>query len=79
MDLFQGGGGTPPDAQAMTKLTTEENDKAKDLLTADQKTQFDSMLGKKIDVDFASLRGGRGQRGGRRGGQAPGGNAQPAA
>lgn len=78
MDLFQaGGGGAPPDQAEMAKLTTEENDKAKDLLNADQKTQFETMLGKKIDVDFAALRNqGRGQRGGRRG---AGGNGQPAA
>jgi hypothetical protein len=69
-DLFMGG---QVDQQELTKLRTEENDKAKDLLTADQKTAFDKMLGKKIDIDPATLRGGRGQRGGRRGQ----GNAQP--
>jgi Spy/CpxP family protein refolding chaperone len=79
-DLFQAaqGGGGPPDQAEMTKLTTEENDKAKELLTAEQKTQFETMLGKKIDVDFAAMRNqGRGQRGRR--GQGGQGNGQPAA
>jgi hypothetical protein len=71
-----GGGGagrgafnSPEFAAAMK----EHNDKALDVLTADQKAQYEKMEGKKIDVDPASLRG-RGRRGG-----AGGGNAQPAA
>lgn len=88
-DLFQaGGGGGPPDQAEIAKLTTEENDKAKDALTGDQKTKFDSLLGKKIDIDFASLRGGRGGGGGfggggggrgRRGGGGGAGGAAPGA
>jgi hypothetical protein len=62
MDLIMGG---QPDPTEMTKLTNEQNDKAKDLLTADQQAQYTKMLGAKIDIDPATLRGGR--RGGRRG------------
>ncbi len=52
------------DPQERAKLVTEQNDKAKDLLTADQKAQLDKMMGKKIDIDPATLRGGgRGRRG----------------
>ena len=66
----QGGFGNNPELTAAIK---DHNDKALDVLTADQKAQFEKMEGKKIDVDPASLRG-RGRRGG-----AGGGNAQPAA
>ena len=66
-DLFMGGG--PPDQAEMAKLRTEQNDKAKELLSADQQKQYETMLGKKIDIDPATLRG---NRGGRRGQ-----NAQP--
>ena len=59
-----GGGGGFGNNPEVTKLRTEQNDKAKELLTADQQKQYDSMLGKKIDVDPATLRGGgRGRRG----------------
>jgi hypothetical protein len=68
MDLFMGG---QPDPTEMTKLTTEQNDKSKDLLTADQKAQFDKMLGAKIDIDPATLRGNRGNRGRRGAGATP--------
>jgi hypothetical protein len=67
----RGGFGNNPEFAAAVK---EHNDKALDVLTADQKAQYEKMEGKKIDVDPASLRGGRGRRGG-----AGGGNAQPAA
>jgi hypothetical protein len=60
-----GGGGGFGNNPEVTKLRNEQNDKAKELLTADQQKQFDSMVGKKIDVDPATLRGGgRGRRGG---------------
>ena len=65
MDLIMGG---QPDPMEMTKLTNEQNDKAKDLLTADQQAQYTKMLGTKIDIDPATLRG---RRGGRRGAATP--------
>jgi hypothetical protein len=73
-DLFGGGG--PPDADAMSKLRTDETDKAMAILTSDQKDQFTKMEGKKIDIDPMQLfRGGRRNRGNGNGGN--GGKAQP--
>jgi len=69
---FGGGGGAGGGQQAR-----EERDaKAMEILTADQKSQFTSMQGKKIEIDPAALRGGggfgRGQ-GGPGGGKGRGG------
>jgi Spy/CpxP family protein refolding chaperone len=74
MDLFQGG---PPDRDAMdkvrdamTKLRTEQSDKAMTVLTADQKDQLTKLQGKTIDIDASQLRG----FGGRSRNRAGGGN-----
>jgi len=57
----QGGGGGGGGAQAR-----EERDaKAMEILTADQKSQFTSMQGKKIEIDRAALMGGFGRQGGK--------------
>jgi len=56
-----GGGGGGGGAQAR-----EERDaKAMEILTADQKSQFTSMQGKKIEIDRAALMGGFGRQGGK--------------
>jgi len=55
-----GGGGAGGGQQAR-----EERDaKAMEILTADQKSQFTSMQGKKIEIDRAALMGG-GRQGGK--------------
>ncbi len=73
MDLMQGGG--LPDPDAMTKLRTEQSDKAMTVLTPDQKEQLTKMEGKTVDIDPAQLRGfGRGGRNRRNGGGGGGGN-----
>jgi Spy/CpxP family protein refolding chaperone len=74
MDLFQGGG--PPDRDAMAKLRTEENDKAMAILTPEQKDQFTTMQGKKVDIDPAELM--RAFRGGRNRGNGGGGGGNAA-
>jgi Spy/CpxP family protein refolding chaperone len=63
-DLFQGGG--PPDQQEMTKMRTEQTDKALAVLTAEQKDKLEKLKGKKFEIDLTQMRGGFG---GRRGGQ----------
>jgi len=64
------GGGGGGGGQAARE---EMNTKAMDILTADQKTQFTSMQGKKIEIDRAALGGGfgGGQGGGRKGKKGP--------
>jgi hypothetical protein len=78
MDLFQGGG--PPDRDAMTKLRSEQSDKAMAVLTADQKEQLTKLEGKTVDIDPAQLLRGQGRRnrGGGGGGEGgKGGKGQP--
>ncbi len=74
MDLFQGGG--QPDQDAMAKLRTEENDKSMAILTPEQKEQFTTMQGKKVDIDPAELM--RAFRGGRNRGNGGGGGGNAA-
>jgi len=55
--------------EKLKKLAAESMDKAKEILTADQREKLDTMLGKKLDIDLSQLGGGNGfgGRGGRRG------------
>jgi Spy/CpxP family protein refolding chaperone len=72
-DLFQNAG--DGDRAALREkgqtIRQEAEQKALAVLTADQKTKFEDMKGKKFEIDPAALRGGRGGfggGGGRRGG-----------
>jgi Spy/CpxP family protein refolding chaperone len=65
--------------EKIKKLAAESMDKAKEILTAEQREKLDNMLGKKLDIDMSQLGGngfggngfgGRGRRG-RNGGGAP--------
>jgi len=67
----QGGQGGPPsdDVRAkMKKLGEETMDKAKEILTSEQREKLEKMAGKKVDFDLSQLGGpgGRGGFGGRR-------------
>jgi Spy/CpxP family protein refolding chaperone len=52
----------------LKKMVDESMDKAKEILTSEQREKLDKMLGKKLDIDMSQLGlGGFGGRGGRRG------------
>jgi Spy/CpxP family protein refolding chaperone len=66
--------------EKMKKLAAESMDKAKEILTAEQREKLDNMLGKKLDIDLSQLGGGNGFGGrGRRGRNGAGGPADKSA
>lgn len=67
-EAFGGGGGGPPSEETrakIKKLGEETMDKAKEILTSEQREKLEKMAGKKVDFDLTQ-QGGFG-RGGRRG------------
>jgi Spy/CpxP family protein refolding chaperone len=74
-------GGDPSEMRTKGEQMRKENEKKlMDVLTADQKTAFENMKGKKLDIPASELgfgggRGGRGGGGG--GGRGPGGGNPP--
>jgi Spy/CpxP family protein refolding chaperone len=75
-DAFQSagqGGDRTAMRDKMTKLRKDTDDKILAVLTPDQKTSYDKMLGAKIDLPQGAGFGGRGGPGGGRGGQGGGG------
>jgi len=68
-----GGGGFGGGAGGGQQAREERDAKALEILTADQKSQFTAMQGKKIEIDTAALRGGGGRGQGGPGGGGRGG------
>ena len=78
-DLFTSGLEQDEMRQKLQQLGKETEQKVMDVLTADQKTAFEQMQGKKLDIPRSELRGmfgGRGPGGGR-GNRGPGGGGNP--
>jgi Spy/CpxP family protein refolding chaperone len=75
-DLFQNAGGDREGLREKGQaIRTESEQKALAVLTADQKTKFEDMKGKKFELDRSALPGGgRGFGGGGGGGRGRGGN-----
>ncbi|MES2790185.1 MAG: hypothetical protein V4719_11280 [Planctomycetota bacterium] len=70
------GGGAEGAREKMQELSKERDTKVVEVLTADQKTKFETLKGKEFDV--AKLRGGfGGGRGGRPGGRPAGAGGRP--
>jgi hypothetical protein len=59
-------------AEKMTKINADQKEQAVAILTADQKTKFEKMQGKKFEIDMTQLFP---RRGGRRGAGGPGAGA----
>lgn len=77
-EIFQGGGGGDRDAmrEKFAQLREENNKKVLDVLTSEQRSDFEKMKGEKFEIPEGAMRnmfgGGRGGRGGGPGGGAGG-------